>query len=277
MIGLFITFFVYFGIFVLNGFIFYSYIVFLHMEGRMIDLYTRVVAGKSHFFTPFDNEISARALRQVLEKVRRENNSLKGTPGMKHVAISHHEISMGNGAKIEKSSYVAIYEKRTDNRLELFRHFIRLSDGSICELEQQLAFKVDEYPLFDNGPPAPKMRSMSNASGMVQSAAGARGPDEERKQPALIPLEGMDISGTPEPILPVPEVPAENEGLIREAPREQLLMLQTPDEEKEVERPEEKPEEKGKDESASKGHNRVESFMEPAIVIVPNPEIKNES
>jgi len=172
-IGLFITLFIYFAIIVANSFIFYTYIVFLHVDGRLVDLYTRVSAGREHFFVPYDNEISARALRQVLEKVKRENNSLKGTPGMKHVAITHHEINWKTNT--EKSSYIALYEKCADGRLELFRHFIRLSNGSICELEQQLAYKVDDYPLFEEGAPNPaNVGQMSEISGIAVAEEGKK-------------------------------------------------------------------------------------------------------
>ncbi len=109
VIGVFITLFIYFGIAIVNSSIFYAYVSYLHMEGRLIDLYTRVYANANHFFVPHDNEMSARALRLVMEKVKRENNSLKGAPGMKHVAIAHQVVAgLGLG---EKSSYIALYEK----------------------------------------------------------------------------------------------------------------------------------------------------------------------
>lgn len=79
------------------------------MEGRIVDLYTRVTAPKENFFMPHDNEISARELNQIMEKVKRENNSLKGAPGMKHVALTHHKILKDNS--IDDSSYIALYEK----------------------------------------------------------------------------------------------------------------------------------------------------------------------
>ena len=208
IIGLFITFFIYFGISVLDGFIFYTYIVFLHMDGRMVDLYTRVSAGKDNFFIPYDNEISARALRQLLERIKRENDSLKGTPGMKHVSITNHEV--GNG---EKSSYIALYEKCFDGRLELYRHFFRMSNGSICELEQQLIYTVDDYPLFEKGPPDHKRRLMTTASNILADDC----QDKEKqyldigKQVEGMPLTPM--SGMPDEKKPVQnllEVPEPN-------------------------------------------------------------------
>eukprot|EP00826_Nyctotherus_ovalis_P020637 TRINITY_DN1649_c0_g4_i5.p1 TRINITY_DN1649_c0_g4~~TRINITY_DN1649_c0_g4_i5.p1 ORF type:complete len:234 (-),score=68.94 TRINITY_DN1649_c0_g4_i5:93-794(-) len=148
VIGIFIIVFIYFGLIVLNCFIFYSYIVFLHMNGRLLDIYSRVTADEEHFFMPHDNEISLRALQQILDKVKRENDNLKGMPGMKHFAVTKHELRRDKGE--ERSIYIALYEKTLKNRLELYRHFLMMANGSVCELEKKLSFTVDDYPLEES-------------------------------------------------------------------------------------------------------------------------------
>ena len=148
VIGIFIIAFIYFAFAVINCFIFYSYIVFLHMNGRLLDIYRRVVADEDHFFFPHDNEISLRILQQILDKVKKENDNLKGMPGMKHFAISKHVLKRNKTE--ERSIYIALYEKTPKNRLELYRHFLMLANGSICELEKKLSFTVDDYPLAES-------------------------------------------------------------------------------------------------------------------------------
>ena len=48
---------------------------------------------------------------------------------------------------VKKSKYIALYEKTSESRFELYRHFIILDNGSICELDQKLAFDMSDYPL----------------------------------------------------------------------------------------------------------------------------------
>jgi hypothetical protein len=42
IVGIYLTFFLYFGITVINIFIFYNYMIFIHMNGRILDLYKRL-------------------------------------------------------------------------------------------------------------------------------------------------------------------------------------------------------------------------------------------
>jgi len=42
LVGIYLTFFLYFGITILNVFIFYNYMIFIHQNGRILDLYKRL-------------------------------------------------------------------------------------------------------------------------------------------------------------------------------------------------------------------------------------------
>jgi hypothetical protein len=70
IVGVYLTFFLYFGITILNIFIFYNYMIFIHQNGRILDLYKRLngrfyflnIGSIALFFLPNDNEISLKNL-----------------------------------------------------------------------------------------------------------------------------------------------------------------------------------------------------------------------
>ncbi len=112
VVGVFMTIFIYAALLVLNAFIFYNYLVFLHMEGRLIDIYTRVTAETSQFFIPLDNEVSSRYLFWVITKAKAENAF---TPGdiRRRAAVTFHTVTDPIGNYIKKLCHISIYRKST--------------------------------------------------------------------------------------------------------------------------------------------------------------------
>ena len=64
-IGFFMTFLVQFAMFIINIFIFYNYIVFVHNDARIHDIYMRISGLGKGYHIPFDNEISWNYLKQT--------------------------------------------------------------------------------------------------------------------------------------------------------------------------------------------------------------------
>jgi len=64
-IGLFITFLIQFAIAIYNIWIMYQYIVFVHCDGRIKDIYMRISGLGKGYFIPEDNEVSWAYLRQT--------------------------------------------------------------------------------------------------------------------------------------------------------------------------------------------------------------------
>lgn len=64
-IGFFMTFLVQFAMFIFNIFLFYNYIVFVHNDARIHDIYMRISGLGRGYHIPFDNEISWNYLRQT--------------------------------------------------------------------------------------------------------------------------------------------------------------------------------------------------------------------
>ena len=111
-IGLLITILMYGGILTFNGFILYYYLVFIHMEGRLIDIFTRVTADVNHFFLPYDSEVSARYLRWIISKIQRENAGIHGTQyGKKHAAVTYHTVENNTTNFSERTTYISTYRK----------------------------------------------------------------------------------------------------------------------------------------------------------------------
>jgi hypothetical protein len=64
-IGFFLTFIIHMGLLVLNLFVFYNYIVFIHNDARLADIYMRISGKMRNFFIPQDSEVSFNYLRQL--------------------------------------------------------------------------------------------------------------------------------------------------------------------------------------------------------------------
>jgi hypothetical protein len=60
VVGVFLTIVLYLALFGLCTFFMYNYIVFIHMNGRLLDIYSRLNSPESSFFLPYDSEVSAR-------------------------------------------------------------------------------------------------------------------------------------------------------------------------------------------------------------------------
>jgi hypothetical protein len=79
LVGIYLTIFVIFAFTVLNGFLFYNYMIFIHMNGRILDLYKRLSGSMKSFFIPHDNEVSLKYVQWVLERAKHKNYILKSS------------------------------------------------------------------------------------------------------------------------------------------------------------------------------------------------------
>ena len=79
LVGIYLTIFLIFAFTVMNGFLFYNYMIFIHMNGRILDLYKRLSGSMKSFFIPHDNEVSLRYVQWVLERAKKRNYILKST------------------------------------------------------------------------------------------------------------------------------------------------------------------------------------------------------
>jgi hypothetical protein len=151
-IGIIITIILYVGLLVTNCLGFYNYLVFLHLEGRIIDIYTRVTAPREYFFIPLDNEVSARYFTWVLTKIKLANKKLErtgGLVGLKKFSITYNKVTESAKDYERKVVHITIYRRNDEGTLVVYRHFVKTDDGTICELEEGEPFAVDEHPLLE--------------------------------------------------------------------------------------------------------------------------------
>ena len=65
---------IYFFLIMVNSFLFYFYLVWIHMNGRVIDLYIRLNGDINAFFIPRDEEVSLNYLKWVCHKAIKHNH-----------------------------------------------------------------------------------------------------------------------------------------------------------------------------------------------------------
>ena len=75
-IGMFVTFLAEFALIVVNSFIFYNYIVFVHCDARISDIYLRITGLGRGYYIPADNEISWNYLKQTYHLAEINNNRI---------------------------------------------------------------------------------------------------------------------------------------------------------------------------------------------------------
>jgi len=144
--GIFMTILITAFLVVLSITFFYHYILYLHMNGRILDVHRRLHGSASSFFLPHDFEVSVRELRWILLKARR----WVGMGGQKrkiavtrfrsrdplHSALCPHVVST--------TIHVAIYTQSLNGDVELYRHFLRTADGTIVELFDAMEIPGEE-------------------------------------------------------------------------------------------------------------------------------------
>lgn len=125
-LGPIVTVLVYVVLMLVSMLIFYAYLLYLHMEGRMLDNYTRLTAPEFHFYIPYDNEVSLQYLKSAISRA----HSYKSTDGRRRVVAVGEYQDSHTGKPL---THIAIINQKGDNKT-IYRHFIRLPTGSICEL-----------------------------------------------------------------------------------------------------------------------------------------------
>lgn len=124
-IGGFLTAFLYLGIAGISLFAVYIYLLYCHMNGRLLDVFVRLTAPERHFFLPRDCEVSARYLDWVLAKAR----AYRAANGDRR-RISLSEYSQSG----HLYRHISIYTEGVNHSRLLHRHFLILPTGAMCEL-----------------------------------------------------------------------------------------------------------------------------------------------
>ena len=130
--GVILTVFLYLVLFMVAAFFTYLFLLNMHMDGRMLDVYRRLNAHESAFLVPHDMEVSLAELKDVAAKTAR----WRGTRGRsRKIAVCDYILTDPLDEDFrEVTTHIIIYEAGLDGSRELYRHFLRLPDGAIIEV-----------------------------------------------------------------------------------------------------------------------------------------------
>ncbi len=113
-------------------FLLYIYLLYIHLGGRMLDVYTRLTAPETKFFVPMDSEVSEGYLEWVCAKAHQFSNAQGHS---RRIVVGEYQLSdVNNEHNTQVLSHVAIYTEQEGGKKQLYRHFVRMTDGAICEL-----------------------------------------------------------------------------------------------------------------------------------------------
>jgi hypothetical protein len=149
IVGIVLTLILYSAMICMSTWSLYMYLLYCHMNGRMLDVYRRIHQQETSFFVPHDLELSLNELKNICQQAKR----WKGPKGnLRKVFI--HEYLLQDPFDVlfqEKSVHIVIYTMNpmsmTNNTLsnELYRHFIKSADGSIIELFGEMNQKNKQW------------------------------------------------------------------------------------------------------------------------------------
>lgn len=132
VVGVILTMFVYAVEMLLAGFLLYAFLVNLHLDGRMLDLYRRIHAPDEAFHQPLDLEISLAELKWIVSKSRRWDRNAKS---VRRVAVCEYVLTDPLDAAFrEVTQHLVIYTSTLGGSRELYRHFLRMPDGTLVEV-----------------------------------------------------------------------------------------------------------------------------------------------
>ncbi len=140
--GLIILIILYVSMTVASCLLFYEYLLHVHKDARILDLWRRINAPSEEFFIPHDFEITHEELLSICTKAqlwRGANGATRRLVVSDYVDKDPYDVTFK-----EHTKHYAIYEQEMINgvtRKTLYRHFLLLPDGSIIEIFED--FDVD--------------------------------------------------------------------------------------------------------------------------------------
>ena len=138
VVGAIITVILYLGTCTMASLMLYEYLMYVHKDARILDLWRRITASEEEFFMPHDFEISREELLRICGEKMRRWRGLDGS--RRRLEIKEYlETENGDGNNERLTTYYAIYEVSPDDgRKKLHRHFLALPQGQIIEIFDKL-------------------------------------------------------------------------------------------------------------------------------------------
>lgn len=135
--GLVLTVIVYTGLFIVSALVLYEYMVHIHKDARVLDIWRRISGPSEEFFIPHDFEVSYAELTSICAKAalwRGANGQTRRLAVSEYVERDPYDMDFSAITK-----HYAIYENNLAGKRSLYRHFLMLPDGAIIEVFDQLS------------------------------------------------------------------------------------------------------------------------------------------
>ena len=124
-----VTFLIYMVLFMISSFLVNGYLIYIHMNGRIVDTYMRINELESKFFVPLDQEVGEKYLKWVVQKAHKYK-TIEGDT-RKVAAIERKEKDLSKPSTWD----VAIFNVGKDK--SLYRQFTKFPNGTIVEISIQ--------------------------------------------------------------------------------------------------------------------------------------------
>eukprot|EP01147_Barroeca_monosierra_P007714 gene7714-611_t len=173
--GVFVTIFIYIVIMFSSSVITYIYLLRLHLNATILDLYNRLKMPPDETFLPYDHEISIQELEYVVRKAEQwrgqhgerrkvavydyiwspdaedttnkrpslERQKSLGKNSRREMSADDVVLSMCRPVDDEVTTHLAIHTISLDGTSQIFRQFLRLPDGAIVEVFGTISGTVD--------------------------------------------------------------------------------------------------------------------------------------
>eukprot|EP00163_Fabomonas_tropica_P004964 TRINITY_DN1442_c0_g1_i3.p1 TRINITY_DN1442_c0_g1~~TRINITY_DN1442_c0_g1_i3.p1 ORF type:complete len:1066 (+),score=331.44 TRINITY_DN1442_c0_g1_i3:1132-4329(+) len=130
--GIFMTTFINLSLFIFCIFLMYNYMLRLHMNGRIFDVFARLNGDEELFMVPYDLEMSVRELKWVCIKAER----WRGKSGERRkVGVVQIDLTDESDPSFRETTvHIGVFTWRLDNSHELYRHFMKMANGAIVEV-----------------------------------------------------------------------------------------------------------------------------------------------
>jgi hypothetical protein len=165
VVGAIIVVILYIATFTVSCFLLYEYLMHVHKDARILDLWRRITADEEEFLIPHDFEISYEELLRICGERMSKWRGLDGS-SRKLEVTEYVEGDESDPTFENRTMHYAIYEHAPDgHRKKLYRHFLMLPEGAIVEVfdkyqskgkdkvallqQQQPVTNQEEEPLID--------------------------------------------------------------------------------------------------------------------------------
>lgn len=143
--GLIITAILYLGMATISMLLLYEYLVYVHRDARILDLWRRINGADEEFFMPDDFEISGEELHSICTMARKYRGLDGSTRQLDFTEYDSESNKFMPVLNHESTKHYRIYVHGPDGRRkQMYRQFVMRLDGSIIEIFDQLHSDVDD-------------------------------------------------------------------------------------------------------------------------------------